>query len=34
MYEAEHVDGCMNGGEKEAKQSWLKAETPADNPLG
>lgn len=28
--EAEHVDGSMNAGEKEAKLSWLKDE-PADN---
>ena len=28
--EAEHVDGGMNAGEKEAKLDWLKAETPAD----
>lgn len=28
--EAEHVDGGMNAGEKEAKLSWLKAEPPAD----
>ncbi|MFC4299579.1 DEAD/DEAH box helicase [Castellaniella ginsengisoli] len=28
--EAEHVDGGMNAGEKEAKLSWLKAETPPD----
>lgn len=26
--EAEHVDGGMNASEKEAKLSWLKAETP------
>ncbi|CAJ0689254.1 hypothetical protein LMG19089_00460 [Ralstonia edaphis] len=26
--EAEHVDGGMNAGEKEAKLAWLKAETP------
>ncbi len=26
--EAEHVDGSMNATEKEAKLSWLKAETP------
>ncbi len=28
--EAEHVDGGMNAGEKEAKLSWLKAEPPVD----
>jgi len=28
--EAEHVDGGMNAGEKEAKLAWLKAETPSD----
>lgn len=28
--EAEHVDGGMNAGEKEAKLSWLKAEPPAE----
>jgi predicted helicase len=28
--EAEHVDGSMNAGQKEAKLNWLKAETPAD----
>jgi predicted helicase len=28
--EAQHVDGGMNAGEKEAKLAWLKAETPAD----
>ncbi|ALN78635.1 DEAD/DEAH box helicase [Lysobacter antibioticus] len=28
--EAEHVDGGMNAGEKEAKLDWLKAPTPAD----
>lgn len=28
--EAEHVDGGMNAGEKEAKINWLKAETPDD----
>ncbi len=26
--EAEHVDGGMNAGEKEAKLAWLKADTP------
>ena len=26
--EAEHVDGSMNAGEKEAKLAWLKAEPP------
>lgn len=28
--EADHVDGGMNASEKEAKLTWLKAETPAD----
>lgn len=28
--EAEHVDGGMNAGQKEAKLDWLKAETPPD----
>lgn len=28
--QAEHVDGGMNAGEKEAKLDWLKAETPPD----
>lgn len=28
--EAEHVDGSMNAGQKEAKLDWLKAETPPD----
>lgn len=28
--EAEHVDGGMNAGDKEAKLDWLKAPTPAD----
>lgn len=28
--QAEHVDGSMNASEKEAKISWLKAETPED----
>lgn len=28
--EAEHVDGGMNAGEKEAKLDWLKASTPPD----
>lgn len=28
--EAEHVDGGMNAGQKEAKLTWLKAETPRD----
>ncbi|WP_345777350.1 type ISP restriction/modification enzyme [Lysobacter sp. MMG2] len=28
--EAEHVDGGMNAGEKEAKLDWLKAPTPPD----
>lgn len=28
--EAAHVDGSMNASEKEAKISWLKAETPED----
>ena len=28
--EAEHVDGGMNAGEKEAKLDWLKAPTPTD----
>ena len=28
--EAEHVDGSMNAGQKEAKLDWLKAPTPPD----
>lgn len=28
--EAEHVDGSMNAGQKEAKLTWLKDETPAN----
>src|SRR5690606_10621722 len=28
--EAEHVDGGMNAGEKEAKLTWLKAPTPPE----
>lgn len=28
--EAQHVDGSMNAGEKEAKLDWLKAPTPPD----
>ncbi len=28
--EADHVDGGMNAGEKEARLDWLKAETPPD----